>query len=121
MPPTDGVADRWRRLATVAGADHRQRRATPVGTCAARRACDARVKSSGTSPEFWSGWVPQLVHLEVAENRLAGRLAIVPSRHSTTKWRVALRHTRPDLTISHNLLSEVQIIKEPPRNRLAEF
>lgn len=55
-----------------------------------------RVKSSATSPEFWSGWVLQPVHLKCAENHPAGRLAIVPSLHSTTKWHDVSHHAPRD-------------------------
>src|SRR6266545_4237608 len=70
-----------------------------------------RVKSSDTSPEFWSGWVLQLVHLERVENHLAGRSVIVPSRHSTTKWHVELHHGQLDPPISHNFLSKLQRLR----------
>ena len=70
------------------------------------------VKSNGTSREFWSGWVLQLVHLEGVENHLAGRSVIVPSRHSTTKWHVELHHGQLDPPISHNFLSKLQHLRD---------
>jgi len=58
------------------------------------------VKSNGTSPEFWSGWVLRLAHLASAENPLDATADNVRRLHSTTKWSGGLRHTPLDLTIS---------------------
>src|SRR6266851_7979831 len=59
-----------------------------------------QARSTATSPEFWSGWVLQLVHLASAENRPDVVKANVRCLHSTMKSRGALQDEPLDLTIS---------------------
>jgi hypothetical protein len=66
-----------------------------------------RGKPSATSPEFWSGWVFQLVRLSGAENHLADQSAIAPSRYCTTRSHVEPHHVPLDPPISHNFLSKL--------------